>query len=131
VVHAFLARVLGVLSGAPAKARALGGEFTLARQYRSQLDPSMQQAVDANTRSKIIFGLNGHDASAVAKHADPLVAQDFMLLPKYQAYANVMQQGQNTGWVSIATRPAPAARSDAGEVYAASHKRYGVDAAQT
>lgn len=102
-VHDFIAGLPGDLSDALAQARSLGGAFTLAHQYRAQLDPSMQQAVDANTRSKIIFGLNGHDASAVAKHADPLVAQDFMLLPKYQAYASVMQQGQNTGWVSIAT----------------------------
>lgn len=130
-VHDFIAGLPGDLSDALAQARSLGGAFTLAHQYRAQLGASMQQAVDANTRSKIIFGLGGHDASAIAKHAAPLQAQDLMLVPKYHAYANVMQSGQNTGWISISTRPAPPSREDLAEVYAASHERYGVDAKQT
>lgn len=130
-VHDFIAGLQGDLSDALAQARSLGGAFTLAHQYRAQLDSNMQQAVDANTRSKIYFGLNGHDAAAVSKHADDLVAQDFMLLPKYHAYANVMQNGGNTGWVSISTRPAPPAKRDASDIYAASHERYGIPADQT
>lgn len=130
-VHDFIAGLPGDLSDALAQARSLGGAFTIAHQYRTQLSPPMQQAVDANTRSKIIFGLNGADAAATAKHVPELDAQDFLLLPKYQAYANLMQGGQNTGWMTITTRPPTSPSSDAAEVYAASQAKYGVPSERT
>lgn len=65
------------------------------------------------------------------KHMPDLVQQDLMLLPKYHAYANVMQDGENTGWVTIQTLPPSPTRHDAAEMYAASHARYGVDAKDT
>lgn len=130
-VHDFIAGLPGDLADALAQARSLGAGFTLAHQYRSQLSPAMVQAVEANTRSKIYFGMNGLDATATAKHMPDVDAQDLMQLPKYHAYANVMQQGENTGWVSIATLPPSPARCDPADTYAASHERYGVPAETT
>lgn len=103
----------------------------LANQYLKQFDPAMQASVEANARNKVYFGLGGTDAQTVAKHAPGLDAQDFLLLPKYHAYANVMHHGQSTGWISIATAPPGVAISDPAAIYAASHARYGVSAAQT
>lgn len=54
-----------------------------------------------------------------------------MTLPKYQAYVNVVQDAQNTGWISVATKPAPPNISNPESVYAASHEGYGVPAAHT
>src|SRR5699024_3362325 len=102
-VHDFLAGIPGDLSDALAQARSLGAAFTLANQYLNQFTPAMRASVEANTRSKIYFGLGGTDASTISKHTPGLDAQDFLLLPKYHAYANVMQHGQNSGWISIAT----------------------------
>lgn len=127
----FLAGLPGDLSDALAQSRSLGAAFTLANQYLKQFSPAMQAAVETNTRSKLYFGLGGTDATTVAKRAPGLDAQDFLLLPKYHAYANVMQHGDSTGWVSIRTTPPTAAISDPASIYAASHARYGVPAAET
>lgn len=127
----FLAGIPGDLSDALAQARSLGAAFTIANQYLKQFSPAMQASVEANTRSKIYFGLGGTDAQAIARNTPGLDAQDFLLLPKYHAYANVMQHGQGTGWMSIATAPPPVAINDPAAIYAASHERYGVPAAET
>ncbi|MGD9675409.1 MAG: type IV secretory system conjugative DNA transfer family protein [Candidatus Bipolaricaulia bacterium] len=130
-VHDFIAGLPGDLSDALAQARSLGAGFVLAHQYRSQLSPAMVQAVEANTRNKIYFGMNGVDASATAKLIPELDQQDLMLLPKYHAYANVMQSGDSTGWVAIRTLPPNRELQDPIDIYAASHATYGVDAART
>lgn len=130
-VHDFIAGLPGDLADALAQARSLGAGFTLAHQYRSQLSPAMVQAVEANTRNKIYFGMNGIDAAATAKFMPGIEQQDLMLLPKYHAYANVMQDSQNTGWLSIRTRPPSPAKQEPVEVYAASQAAYGVAAAET
>lgn len=129
--HDFLAGISGDLSDALAQARSLGVAFTLANQYLSQLSPEMRKSIETNARSKVVFGLAGSDATATAKHTDGLDAQDFLTLPKYQAYVNVVQDAQNTGWISVATKPAPPSISNPESVYAASHERYGVSAAAT
>lgn len=130
-VHDFIAGLPGDLSDALAQARSLGAGFVLAHQYRSQLSPAMLQAVEANTRNKVYFGMNGPDASDTAKHMPGIDQQDLLLLPKYHAYANVMQAGDNTGWMSIRTKPAPPETSDAADMYAHAHNRYGVSVADT
>jgi hypothetical protein len=91
----------------------------------------MQASVETNTRSKIYFGLGGTDAATIAKHTKELDAQDLLLLPKYHAYANVMQHGESTGWISIATASPPVGVSDPAALYASAHERYGVPAAIT
>lgn len=130
-VHDFIKGIPGDLSDALAQARSLGGAFTMAHQYFSQLEPAMREAMNANARSKIYFGMNGHDAQTAAKQAPELDAQDFMQLPKYHAYANVLQNGEATDWIAIRTRPPSAARVDPALSYAASHQRYGVSAEDT
>lgn len=130
-VHDFLAGIPGDLSDALAQARSLGAAFVLANQYRTQLDPAMQAAIESNTRNKLYFGLSGSDATAIAKHIPELDAQDFLLLPAYHAYTRLMQQGQATGWISVATTPPPRPCSDPAALYAASHQRYGVAARDT
>lgn len=130
-VHDFLAGIPGDLSDALAQARSLGTAFVLANQYRAQLDPVMQAAIESNTRNKLYFGLGGSDAAAIAKHIPELDAQDFLRLPAYHAYTQLMQQGQATGWISIATTPPPRPCSDPAALYAASHQHYGVAAHDT
>ena len=129
--HDFLSGIAGDLSDALAQARSLGVAFTLANQYLGQLTPEMRASIETNARSRVVFGLAGTDASAVGKHAAGLDAQDFIALPKYHAYVNLVHGAQNTGWMSIATKPAPPAVSDPATVYAASHDRYGIPAADT
>jgi DNA polymerase III delta prime subunit len=118
------------LADALAQARGLGVGLTLAHQYRAQLPPELRAGIDANTRNKIIFGLNANDArdmATMAKH-DKLEAMDFELLPRFGVYAFLQQNGQATGWLSGSTFPAPPANASAAEVKAASQAKYGQDA---
>jgi hypothetical protein len=99
--------------------------MTLAHQYRGQLPPEIRAGVDANARNKIIFGLNGTDAKEIAHFAPELTPDDFMMLPRYQVYTNIMQNRRATGWMQGVTKaPDPPIRM-AAELKAESMKRYG------
>lgn len=119
------------LADALAQARGLGLAITMAHQYRAQLSTEIREAIDANARNKIIFGLNGGDAKDMAGLATNLSAEDFMLLPRYQIYANIMSRGRATGWVSGTTLPQDEAINLAAELKAESSRRYGIDGAET
>lgn len=118
------------LSDALAQARGLGLGLTLAHQYFDQLPPDIRSGINANTRSKIFFGLNSADAKTAAGMAPELTAEDFMGLPRYQVYAAFQCGGRNTGWVQGRTLPPPPALKDAAELKAHSQKTYGIPSGQ-
>lgn len=113
------------LDDALSQARGLGVGFTLAHQYRMQLPASLRAGVDANAHNRIVFGLNATDASEIAKQAPELVAQDFMLLPRYGIYTHLMRDGHATGWISAQTLAASPATTDPIELKQASTQLYG------
>ena len=113
------------LSDALAQARGLGVALTLAHQYRTQLPPEIRAGVDANARNKIVFGLNGEDAKAMATMSDELVAVDFMMLPRYQVYCHLQSGGQSTNWVSGTTLPPPPKTREPIDLRANCMKTYG------
>ncbi|AND17214.1 type IV secretory system conjugative DNA transfer family protein [Rathayibacter tritici] len=115
----------GDLADALAQSRSLGAAWHLAHQYRDQLPTAMRSAIDTNARSKIVFGLEQADAAALAKTTRELSAEDFQLLPAHHVYANLRQQGQQTGWFSALTQPPPPVVSDAIEIRQQSAARYG------
>lgn len=118
------------LSDALAQARGLGLGLTLAHQYFDQLPPNIRSGINANTRSKIFFGLNSTDAKAAAAMAPELTAEDFMMQPRYQVYASFQSGGRSTGWVQGRTLPPPPALRDASELKAMSQKIYGIPSGQ-
>ncbi|KAB1658170.1 type IV secretory system conjugative DNA transfer family protein [Pseudoclavibacter sp. CFCC 11306] len=130
-VQDFLKGIPGDLTDALALSRSLGVAFTLAHQHLAQLSSDMRQAIDANTRSKVYFGLGSKDATELARTMTGLDAQDLMLLPKYHAYATLMQDGNATGWTTITTTPPAASISDPAQVAAHSQTLYGVSAVET
>lgn len=103
--------------------------MTLAHQYRGQLPPEIRAAVDANARNKIIFGLNGTDAKEMVHQAPELKPDDFMLLPRYSIYTNIMQHKRQTGWMQGVTLPPTEPIRKASELKNESMRRYGVPAA--
>lgn len=113
------------LADALAQVRGLGVGMTLAHQYRGQLPPDIRAAVDANARNKIIFGLNGTDAKEIVHQAPELKPEDFMMLPRYSVYTNIMQDRRQTGWMQGVTLPPDPAINLATELKAESMKRYG------
>lgn len=118
------------LADALSQARGLGVGFTLAHQYRNQLPATLRAGVDANARNKIVFGLNAGDAHDMAAMAPDLDVKDFMLLPRFGVYAQLMNGGHSTGWTSGKTTPASPPIANAEHLKAASAETYGRSAEQ-
>jgi hypothetical protein len=118
------------LADALSQARGLGVGFTIAHQYRSQLPAGLRAGIDTNARNKIVFGLNASDAHDMAAMAPELEAADFMLLPRFGIYAQLVHGGHPLGWISGQTLPPSLASTDAVALRAASAARYGRPAAE-
>lgn len=113
------------LSDALARSRSLGVAWHLAMQYRGQLSAEMQEALDVNARNRIVFATGMKDAKAFAAQAPGLEAEDFLSLPNYNVYANLMRGGQQSGWFSARTTLAPEGKADVDAIIARSIRRYG------
>ena len=118
------------LAEALSQARGLGVGFTLAHQYRAQLNPAIRAAIDANARNKVVFNLNAADAKDMAAMAPELETVDFMSLERYQIYTSLQSDGRGTGWVSGKTSPAPIPLRLPVELKARSMHRYGQNPAE-
>lgn len=117
----------GILSLADALAvsRSLGVGWFLAAQFRSQFPAELRAAVDMNARSKIVFATEHDDARDMARLARTLVAEDFMVLPRFHAYAQLVANGLPSGWALVKTLPPPPATTDPEQVRAAVRAAYG------
>ncbi|MEV5532218.1 type IV secretory system conjugative DNA transfer family protein [Streptomyces prunicolor] len=102
------------LADALAISRSLSVGWLLAAQFRSQFPPELRTAVDINARSKIAFATEADDARELAaKLAPELEPQDFMALPRFHAYANLVANGAPSGWGLVRTLPPPPVIADA------------------
>lgn len=115
---------LADLAEALEQSRSLGVAWHLAHQHRAQMPAALLAAIDANTRSKILFTLEAADATAVTRHST-LTPEDVTQLPPYEVYVNLEHRGARTGWMSARTLPPPAAISDPLVVLAESQALYG------
>lgn len=119
-------RLPGDLGEALAQARGLGVGFTLAHQHLGQLPNQLREAVMANARSRVTFGLSAKDARDIAATTSGQVdAADFQTLPVFQAYASLLVGGSSAPWCSLATQPLPPASVRPDAIRAASRARYG------
>lgn len=101
------------LADALAISRSLSVGWFLAAQFRSQFAPELRTAVDINARSKIAFASEADDAREMAaKLAPELEAADFMSLPRFHAYANLVANGAPSGWGLVRTLPPPPVIAD-------------------
>lgn len=121
-------RLGGELPDALARSRSLGVAWHLAHQYREQFAPEVRAAIDANGRSKVTFALGAADAKALATMAPELQAEDFMALPRFNFYAQLIQDGQPSPWVSGVTSPPPAPINDPAQLLRLSQMNYGARA---
>lgn len=117
-------RLGGELPEALAISRSLGVAYHVANQYMGQWTPEVREALDANARNKILFTLGVKDARDLAATSPELSAEDFLALPRFHIYANLMRDGQSTGWVSGRTLPPPPAKSDPAKLTAHSQRRF-------
>jgi hypothetical protein len=112
------------LADALAVSRSLGVGWFLAAQLRSQFPADLRTAVDMNARSKLQFATEHDDARDSAKLAPTLTAEDFIALPRYHAYVNVVADGHPSGWALVKTLPPRPATADPDAVRAAVRARY-------
>lgn len=117
-------RLGGELPEALAISRSLGVAYHVANQYMGQWAPDVREALDANARNKILFTLGVKDARDLAATNQGLTAEDFLALPRFHIYANLMRDGQSSGWVSGRTLPPPPATSDPAALTKHSQRRY-------
>jgi Type IV secretory system Conjugative DNA transfer len=101
------------LADALAISRSLSVGWFLAAQFRSQFPQELRTAVDINARSTIAFATIADDARDLASKLAPgLEAADFMALPRFHAYANLVADGAPSGWALVRTLPPPPVTSD-------------------
>lgn len=112
------------LADALAVSRSLSVGWFLAAQFRNQFPPALRSAVDMNARSKIVFATEYDDARDTAKLTRDLRAEDFMALPRFHAYVNLVAQGHPSGWALVKTLPPPPATTDPDTVRAISRTNY-------
>jgi hypothetical protein len=113
------------LADALAMSRSMSVCWFLAAQFRSQFPPALRSAVDMNARNKIVFATEFEDARDTARMSPDLTAEDFMSLPKFHAYANLVVNGHPSGWAMIRTLPPPTATTDPLAVRRLSNENYG------
>jgi hypothetical protein len=114
------------MADALAQARGLGVGLTLAHQHLAQLPAALRAAVLANARSRVCFQLAGEDAQVMARFAGDLLRPvDFQRLRRYEAYAQLMVDGEVTDFASLRTLPLPPPTASPQAVREASRRRYG------
>ncbi|MDT0309663.1 type IV secretory system conjugative DNA transfer family protein [Streptomyces sp. DSM 44917] len=112
------------LADALAVSRSLSVGWFLAAQFRGQFPAPLRAAVDMNARSKIVFATEYEDARDTAKLTHDLTTDDFLSLPRYHAYANLVAEGIPSGWALVRTLPPPPVTSDSDVVRQASRATY-------
>jgi Type IV secretory system Conjugative DNA transfer len=115
------------LADALAVSRSLSVGWFLAAQFRSQFPSALRTAVDMNARSKIQFATEYDDARDTAKLTRDLHAEDFMALPRFHAYAQLVADGHPSGWALVKTLPPPPATTDPQRVRAVARANYAPD----
>jgi hypothetical protein len=119
------------LGDALGQARGLGVGMVLAHQFLHQLDPALRSAVLANARSRVCFQLTTEDARLMAAGGTEPAPEDFMSLPAYECYLQLVAGGAVQPWCSAATSTLPSPSSVAASIRASSATTYGVPAKDT
>ena len=115
------------LADALAVSRSLSVGWFLAAQFRGQFPATLRAAVDMNARSKIVFATEYEDARDTAKLTRDLSPEDFLSLPKYHAYANLVAGGHPSGWALVKTLPPPPATTNPEAVRATARANYATE----
>jgi hypothetical protein len=114
-----------------AQARGLGLGLTLAHQHLGQLPATLQQAVLANARSRVIFQTAAQDAKTLARELTPhLSAEDLQGLGAYEVVTRLLTNGQAAAPATGRSLLPPSATGLGDLARARSRARYGRDRAE-
>ena len=108
--------------------------LTLANQYLAQMDEQTAAALFGNVGTLLAFQVGANDAEVIALQlGGEMTPQDLMTLPRYQAYARLLIDGQPSRPFSMRTLPPPRYRLDPKReeiIRRYSRQRYGQAAAR-
>jgi hypothetical protein len=110
-----------------AESRAYRLNLTLANQHLGQLRDATRQAVEANTRTKVIFQLSQEDARHLAREFSPLTESNLQTLGLHQVAVSLCVHGHTEAAFTAITQPAPLSlgAGHAAELAAESLRRHG------
>jgi hypothetical protein len=109
-----------------AQGRKYGLALAVANQHSEQLPKELRETLNANARSKVVFGLGATDAALMEKQFAPaLTAADLQALDAYSIAALVaLGNGSTARPVTLTTPEPPRPLGTFGEVREASRRRY-------
>ena len=90
-----------------AESRAYRLSLTLANQHLGQLREATRQAVQANTRTKVVFQLSQDDARQLAGEFSPLTETHLQTLGRHQVAIGLCVNGHTEAAFTAVTQPAP------------------------
>jgi hypothetical protein len=110
-----------------AESRAYRLNLTLANQHLGQLRDATRQAVEANTRTKVVFQLSQEDARHLAREFSPLTESNLQTLGLHQVGVSLCVHGHTESAFTAVTQPAPSSlgAEHAAELAAESLRRHG------
>jgi len=110
-----------------AESRAYRLNLTLANQHLGQLRDATRQAVEANTRTKVVFQLGQEDARHLAREFSPLTESNLQTLGLHQVGVSLCVHGHTESAFTAVTQPAPSSlgAEHAAELAAESLRRHG------
>jgi Type IV secretion-system coupling protein DNA-binding domain len=109
------------------ESRAYRLNLTLANQHLGQLRDITRQAVEANTRTKVVFQLSQEDARHLAREFSPLTDSHLQTLGLHQVAVSLCVHGHTEAAFTAVTQPAPPSlgAGHAAELAAESLRRHG------
>ncbi len=109
--------------------RSYGVGWALFGQGFYQMGSELADAIEINTKSKVVYATSAKEAKRIASSSPTLTASDIQELPQYEVYATLLTGRGPSGWFSARTLTPPARLGHGRSIRAALTKRQTTSAA--
>lgn len=107
------------------KARSLGLPMVLAHQHLNQLPSSLLEAIQSNTKTKVVFQTGAKDARAMSNELPGVTVDDLQHLGEFETAVRVGINGGSSPSLTMKTLPPAKGYGRANQVKASSRQQYG------
>lgn len=87
--------------------RSYGVGWALFGQGFYQMGSELADAIEINTKSKVVYATSAKEAKRIASSSPTLTTADIQELPQYEVYATVLTRHGPSGWFSARTLAPP------------------------
>lgn len=87
--------------------RSYGVGWALFGQGFYQMGSELADAIEINTKSKVVYATSAKEATRIASSSPALTAADVQALPQYEVYATLLTGNGPSGWFSARTLTPP------------------------